>query len=575
MFRSYALFSALLFSLPIAAQTASDPVAQAISQGDLYQSKRKYDLALDAYRKADKLSHHSSAACYLKMATVERKIGDLSSALDDAKRAVKASGDDKAVAIQAHHARATLLTLMAGKSTDKKLKEAEDELRQALALDSTTPLTHFDLGVVLLKQERDPEGIAELTSFMNLPNADPANVAEARRFIASPIRAREPFAPDFSFTTLEHQNASNAALRGKVVLLDFWGTWCPPCRESVPTLRDLNKKYVGKPFQLVGISSDDDEDVWRTFIESQHMDWWEYIDTSENVLKAFKIESFPTYVLLDKDGVIRFRQSGFGEMTRGELEDAINKALKRESDPKLAAVAAAEANSPPPSGPAPASNSSALAAHAAANASETRKDDRSDAAAETDLTGVEAGVLTGNVYKNSQLGMSYEFPQGWTAIQPSSLREINDRTEAGAKAAILQQHPELAGSLRIRTPKVIFYASKKTDWDGKRITLPSIRMTAIPSSLDNVNLDTFRKTAENMATASSMKIVAPASDFSVNKHQFARVDFERSVGSVRIYQAYVQSIAGDYLVTVEIYAASMDELLQAAASLQSISISDQ
>ncbi len=74
------LFLFLLASLSLAAQESSDPVAQAVSQGDLYSSKRKYELALDAYHKADKLSHHSSAACYLKLASVERKLGDFSSA---------------------------------------------------------------------------------------------------------------------------------------------------------------------------------------------------------------------------------------------------------------------------------------------------------------------------------------------------------------------------------------------------------------------------------------------------------------------------------------------------------------
>ena len=65
---------------PVAAQQASDPVATAIAQGDLYQSKQKFDLALDAYQRADKLAHHASAQVYLKIATVERKLGDLPSA---------------------------------------------------------------------------------------------------------------------------------------------------------------------------------------------------------------------------------------------------------------------------------------------------------------------------------------------------------------------------------------------------------------------------------------------------------------------------------------------------------------
>jgi thiol-disulfide isomerase/thioredoxin len=348
--RALPAFLVFLFCFQAVAQESSDPVVQALAQGDLFLSKHKYELALDAYQKADKLSHHSSAAAYLKIATIEKKAGAFSYALDDAKRAIKASSDNKVVNIQVLQFRASLLAQMAGKPTDKKLREAEEELRQALALDPTNALTHLDLGMILLRQERDAEGIPELNTYIASPGAIPETVAETRLVIANPIRARMPFAPKFSFTTHDNQGISNASLRGKVVLVDFWGTWCPPCRESVPILRDLNKKYSGKAFQLVGVSSDDDEEVWKTFIQAQHMDWPDYIDLTEEVQKAFKIDSYPTFIVLDKDGVIRFRQSGVGETTAGELTDAINKALKHESDPKLAAIAAAENSAGPISG---------------------------------------------------------------------------------------------------------------------------------------------------------------------------------------------------------------------------------
>jgi len=556
------LYLALLAPLSLAAQESSDPVSQALAQGDLYQSKRKYELALDAYHKADKLSHHSSAASYLKLSLVERKLGDFSSALDDAKRALKVAGDNKTAALQAHLVRATLLTQMAGKPTDKKLKEAEEELRQALALDSTNAIAHLDLGMVLLRQERDSEGIPELNTFVSSPNADSRSVAEARLVIANPIRARTPFAPHFSFTTHENQNVSNASLRGKVVLLDFWGTWCPPCRESVPILRDLNKKYAGKPFQLVGISSDNDEDVWKTFIQAQHMDWSEYIDLSDEVLQAFKVESFPTYIVLDKDGVIRFRQSGLGEYTQGELAEAINKALKRESDPKLAAAAAAE--EPPRS----ASNASS-AAPSAGDSGKPATD------SSTPLLGIEATSISGNVYKNDALSMSYEFPRGWIAAKPESLHVLNERSEAGAKAAVLQQHPELADSLRFSTPKIVFYASRKGDGDGQRLGLPSLRISATPSRLDSLPLSTFQQMMDHMAVASGLKLFAQASEYAVNKHQFLRADFERSSGGTHVYQSYVQTLSEDYLLTIEIFASSPDELQQVAASLQSMSITEE
>lgn len=564
-----------LLSLPLAAQQASDPVAQALSQGDLFQSKRKYELALDAYQKADKLSHHSSAAAYLKIASVEKKLGDFPSALDDAKKALKVAIGDKAVNIEVLHFRAGLLAQMAGKPSDKKLKEAEEELRQALALDPANAVTHLNLGMILLRQERDAEGIPELNTYVASPDANPTAVAEARQMIANPIRARTPFAPKFSFVTHDNQTVSNVSLRGKVALLDFWGTWCPPCRESVPILRDLNKKYSGKPFQLVGISSDDDEDVWKTFLQAQHMDWPDYIDLSEDVLRAFKIESFPTFIVLDKDGVVRFRQSGLGEHTGDELSDAINRALKRESDPKLAAVAASEE---PSTSSADSATTAAKSAAAPVTSSASGRPAKDSSKVGSDsvqpLPGIEGGAVSGNIYRNSELGMTFQFPQGWVAASAQTLRAINGRREAAAQASIMQQHPELASPPRISMPKEVFYASRKGQWDGQHMEMPSIRITAVPSRLDSVNLDTFQQMVEKMALASGLKLTGPATEFHVNKHAFVRADFERSVGSLRVFQSYLQTVAGDYLATIEIYAYSQSELQQAAAALQNMAITD-
>jgi len=453
---------------------------------------------------------------------------------------------------------------MAGKSTDKKLKEAEEEIRQALALNSTDTIVHYDLGFVLLKQERDPEGIAELNAFLSVPGAEAETAAEARRMVANPLRARAPFAPDFSFTSEQKQDVSNASLRGKVVLMDFWGTWCPPCRASVPTLRNLSKKYAGKAFQLVSVSSDDDEDVWKTFIKAEHMDWSQYIDLPGNILHAFKVESFPTFVVMDKDGVIRFRQSGESPMTEGDLEDAINKYLKKESDPKLAAAAAAAVETP--------AAPKASASGAPAASSEGGKPAGDSGAP---LFGIEASSISGNVYKNEALSMSYEFPRGWIAAKPESLRALNDRSEAEAKAAILQQHPELADALRFNVRKIVFYASRRGDGDGQRLGLPSLRISATPSRLDSLRLDTFQQMMDHMAAASGLKLSLPASEYTVNKHQFLRADFERTSGGTQVHQSYVQTLSEDYLLTIEIFASSPEELRQVAASLQSMAITEE
>jgi thiol-disulfide isomerase/thioredoxin len=570
-------FSGLLIafcSSSLCAQTPSDPVKLAISQGDVFQSKRKYELAQEAYRKADKASHHTSAEAYLKLAAVDKKLGDFSSSLDDAKKALKVAGDNKTWAMEAHSIHASLLVQMSSKPGDKKLKEAEAEIRQAMALDPSKAIVHFNLGYVLLKQERDPEGIAELTAYVQAPGATEANITEARRMIANPIRAREPFAPDFSFTSHEKEAISNSSLHGKVVLMDFWGTWCPPCRESVPVLRNLQKKYASKGFQLVGVSSDDDEDVWRTFIESQKMGWTEYIDLQGEVLEAFKIESFPTYIVLDKDGVMRFRQSGFGDTTAGELEDAINKALKRPSDPSLAAIS-------PTGGTAgettrveaqPAANAVTSASGSAEHDAGIPRD--SDTTSASTLFGIEAGAVSGNVYKDDALSLAYEFPKGWIAAKPEALHSLNEKMESAAKANVLQQHPEVAGSLRIMTPKIIFYASRRGDGDGQRLSFPCVRITAIPSRVSSLSLDTFRQTADTMASGSGAKVSTPAAEFTVKNHPFLRADFERSMAGQKVFQSYVQTLSEDYLLTIEIYSLSKDDQQVAVDSLQKIVVDD-
>lgn len=575
-----ALFS-VLPSVHAQARASGDPFSEAMSQGDLYQSRKKFDLALDSYHKADKLCKHSSAACYLKLATVERKLGDFPAALEDAKRAAKVAGDDRTSAAGAHLFRATLLTQMSGKPSDKKLKGAEDELRQALTLDSSAAIPHYDLGVVLLKQERDPEGLSELNIYVGLPNADPKTVAEARRIIASPVRARAPFAPDFAFTTEEHENISNASLRGKVVLLDFWGTWCPPCRESVPSVRALQKKFAGKDVQIIGISSDDDEEVWRTFLKAQQMTWSEFLDLDGTMQTAFNIESFPTYVVLDKDGVIRYRQSGYGTETQSDLEEALGNALKRKSDPKLAAAATAEASDSASAASISSKTLNSAAAsqpyatsNTAASSSSAKHSASSDAAPPARFEGIENGYVSGAIYKNKELGLAYEFPKGWIPASPDQLHSVNQRSEAAAKASILQQRPELADSLHINIPKVVFYASRKGNWDGQHYDLPSIRIMANPTRLEEINPDAFEQLVSSRATVAGMKMIGEVSMFEVNKHRFFRADFEHAVGAVHVYESFVQTLAGDYLLNIDLYAYSSDELNQAAASLKAMTITD-
>jgi len=118
-----------------AANKDAASAAQLIAEGDKLVERKQFEKAMEAYKKADKVSNHTCAECFLRMVRVNKYTGNLSEALDDAKHAVKAAGDDKKEAAKARMVRGTLLAQMAGKPKDKKLKESEDEFREALTLD--------------------------------------------------------------------------------------------------------------------------------------------------------------------------------------------------------------------------------------------------------------------------------------------------------------------------------------------------------------------------------------------------------------------------------------------------------
>ena len=93
--------------------------------------------------------------------------------------------------------------------------------------------------------------------------------------------------------------------------------------------------------------------------------------------------------------------------------------------------------------------------------------------------------------------------------------------------------------------------------------------------MSQLSLETFQKMANNMGVASSAKLMGPANKYEVKEHAFLRVDLERNVGGTRLFQAYVQTLSEDYLLTVEIYATSTDELQKVGETLQTMIIKDE
>jgi peroxiredoxin/cytochrome c-type biogenesis protein CcmH/NrfG len=327
-----AAFTAMPGFLTGPAASAQQPDAATyeteIQTGRNFMRQRKWEDALKAFKRANDLKGKTSAEAYLLMADAYMGLDAYKNVAQSADKVIEFAGSDAQLQAQAYNLKAIAIQKQSEGKDQKKLQEAEAVLRQAVTAKADYAESRYNLGIILLQQNRDPEGIVELKKYLELA-PDQVYAADAKKIIENPRRAREPFAPDFSITTSEGEYISLDDLKGKVVLLDFWGTWCPPCVASLPALRNLNKKFTkSEKFVILGISSDSDEDKWRSFIAKQEMVWPQFLDRQRAVQRAFRVSAFPTYIVLDHEGVIRFRTTGLSFEKEGQLDGAINKQIK-------------------------------------------------------------------------------------------------------------------------------------------------------------------------------------------------------------------------------------------------------
>lgn len=307
----------------------NDAYDQEFAQGIGLLRRQRYEEALKSFKRANDLREKKSAHSFLGMAQAYFGLEAYKNVAESTDRAIEFAGGDAALMAQAYNMKGLALQSQSEGKNQKKLQEAEAALRQGLATGSdAVPMLHYNLGFVLMQQNRDPEGVAAMKKYLELqPKA--SNSEEVSKVIENPRRSREAYAPDFSFTTADGEHVTVDDLRGKVVVLDFWGTWCPPCVSAVPWLRDLNKKYSKDPaFMLIGIATRDDEETWRSFIADNKMIWRHARDENGVVQRAFKIRGFPTYLVIDHEGIMRYRSTGMSDQREAALEDALRKQLK-------------------------------------------------------------------------------------------------------------------------------------------------------------------------------------------------------------------------------------------------------
>ena len=127
---------------------------------------------------------------------------------------------------------------------------------------------------------------------------------------------------NFSFKEITGKKVSLSDFKGKVILLDFWATWCVPCKQEIPGFIELQKRYGGRGLQIIGLSVDDSLNMAKTYATQMKMNYPVLLaEGKEDILKAYDpIPSIPVSVIIDRSGQIVFRHLGIASMDVFERE---------------------------------------------------------------------------------------------------------------------------------------------------------------------------------------------------------------------------------------------------------------
>ena len=131
-------------------------------------------------------------------------------------------------------------------------------------------------------------------------------------------------APDFSLKSIDGKTVSLSDFRGKTVFLDFWATWCPPCRASIPAVKKLHDKHANaKNVAIIGINVGENKKTVEKFIQANEMHYTTLL-SDDSIISQYSINSIPRFVIIDENGNILQVYNGYFQGLEKEWDAALS-----------------------------------------------------------------------------------------------------------------------------------------------------------------------------------------------------------------------------------------------------------
>ena len=155
-------------------------------------------------------------------------------------------------------------------------------------------------------------------------------VATAALFSATSVASVKvsESAPDFTLRELQGGNLRLEEYRGQVVLINFWASWCGPCRQEMPILDRLHQRYEETGFAVLGVNVEGEDAPAKKIVDKTNVTFPVLIDEGQSVSQLYDLEAMPSTVVVDRDGVVRYVHRGYKPGDEAKYVEVVKKLIR-------------------------------------------------------------------------------------------------------------------------------------------------------------------------------------------------------------------------------------------------------